>query len=564
MDQSTKTKQLQLLLVWYDKERLEIRVIKEMTGYEFGVFARKPLKEDDTVCRIARSAVLSAKNCGIANILEDAASITDTDTEDEDEDDMSISDRVALTLGVMFELSRGKSSPWYGYLQSLPHREPLPLFWSEASLNWLKGTELEESIVNDKLGIEHDYRTQVAPLVTKYPDLLKAEDYTLDQFIRVSSVVASRAFFVDDYHGDAMVPLADIFNHRSWDEHVHIESELDVCLVCGAAFGCEHAIDPEDPPFTSNGGIGEGLIEDGDEEDSDDYEEYEEQTTGGDDYDGEDEEDRLEMNVVNEARPGDEVYNTYGYHGNAHLLTRYGFAEDVNPCDVVSIPISMIREICERQATSPEALQKRFEFFATNMNQFQPENSDSDSEDSDSEEDEDEQQSKALPEYFGITFGGVPDLLFTSLIAMARMKDDAFAACQQSALHTTRGIDMLRPLIEDTLVLLTQGSGKRATPFIANLCRALREVARCRLTVYTPPDTTLEQDEQRRNQALNDVDRDTFNALTCRINEKRILLACIERCDKVIRRSTGVNSKKLNGTGNSHRQRTKGHGCKRR
>jgi hypothetical protein len=33
--------------------------------------------------------------------------------------------------------------------------------------------------------------------------------------------VASRAFCVDAYHGDAMVPLADVFNHkvgRGWVE----------------------------------------------------------------------------------------------------------------------------------------------------------------------------------------------------------------------------------------------------------------------------------------------------------------------------------------------------------
>jgi hypothetical protein len=48
------------------------------------------------------------------------------------------------------------------------------------------------------------------PLLNQYPDLFDKQHYTLEQFMRVSSLVASRAFFVDDYHGEAMVPLADM------------------------------------------------------------------------------------------------------------------------------------------------------------------------------------------------------------------------------------------------------------------------------------------------------------------------------------------------------------------
>jgi hypothetical protein len=108
------------------------------------------------VCRIARSAILSAKNCGIANILEDAIFNVENDDSDNDNDsefgqETGLSDRVALTLSVMFEIARGESSPWYGYLQSLPISEPLPIFWSDEPLTWLKGTELEESISKDKV-----------------------------------------------------------------------------------------------------------------------------------------------------------------------------------------------------------------------------------------------------------------------------------------------------------------------------------------------------------------------------------------------------------------------------
>lgn len=37
---------------------------------------------------------------------------------------------------------------------------------------------------------------------------------SLDRFRVAASWVASRSFHVDAWHGDAMVPLADIFNHK--------------------------------------------------------------------------------------------------------------------------------------------------------------------------------------------------------------------------------------------------------------------------------------------------------------------------------------------------------------
>ncbi len=36
----------------------------------------------------------------------------------------------------------------------------------------------------------------------------------MEDFRVCASWVASRAFFVDGWHGTAMVPLADVFNHK--------------------------------------------------------------------------------------------------------------------------------------------------------------------------------------------------------------------------------------------------------------------------------------------------------------------------------------------------------------
>ena len=51
------------------------------------------------------------------------------------------------------------------------------------------------------------------------------EGPTEEDFAAAASVVASRAFRVDDRHGDGMVPVADLFNHRTDAEHVRIYGE---------------------------------------------------------------------------------------------------------------------------------------------------------------------------------------------------------------------------------------------------------------------------------------------------------------------------------------------------
>jgi len=48
---------------------------------------------------------------------------------------------------------------------------------------------------------------------------------TEEGFLHAYSLVSSRAFMVDAYHGLAMVPIADAFNHAQ-DHHVHLEVSL--------------------------------------------------------------------------------------------------------------------------------------------------------------------------------------------------------------------------------------------------------------------------------------------------------------------------------------------------
>ena len=111
----------------------------------------------------------------------------------------------------MFEISQSSKSPWYEYLQAMPEREDIPLFWSHPDSVLLENTDLMKKLVKDVILLEADWK-DVVPMFQAYPELFPPDSpsFSFNEFLRVTSLVTSRAFQVDAYHLDAMVPLADM------------------------------------------------------------------------------------------------------------------------------------------------------------------------------------------------------------------------------------------------------------------------------------------------------------------------------------------------------------------
>ncbi|TFK26335.1 SET domain-containing protein [Coprinopsis marcescibilis] len=224
------------------------------------------------------------------------------------------------------------ASKWHGYLQSLPQNVEVPFLWKfkiqkekanenrdaededrAEALEWLNGTEVDAILrkaSENGQTLDEDlvayYNETVEPLL-----LAQGSRYVskpcLEGFLRCYTLVSSRAFLMDAYHGLSMVPISDAFNHVQ-DNHVHIESDFGVCPECGSFSECPH--DRQDcQAETSEPGSGT----------SDPVN------------------DCYEM-VANTQIPAfSEVYNTYGEHlTNAQLLTRYGFILDANDNDKLS------------------------------------------------------------------------------------------------------------------------------------------------------------------------------------------------------------------------------------
>ncbi|KAI9326010.1 hypothetical protein BDR26DRAFT_1013591 [Obelidium mucronatum] len=216
------------LLKWFKDQKIAFNPnlvsINVNESEEFNVTAKALLKTDTIIGSIPKVSCLSAKSSAIADLI--------------DQEDLV--GTLALTLALLFEQIHNKKtpSPWKPYLDSLPPKAPTPLFWTQPDLDLLSPTDTPYKEYKDSL--YSDFTEIILPFARANPELFPSnidDNEYWSMFQEASSLVTSRAFAIDAYHGDALVPLADLFNHKSGAEHVHIEGEGDVCVFCGAVEG---------------------------------------------------------------------------------------------------------------------------------------------------------------------------------------------------------------------------------------------------------------------------------------------------------------------------------------
>ncbi|KAL6223306.1 hypothetical protein ACLB2K_006693 [Fragaria x ananassa] len=273
---------------WMKQEGIECSDALDLTvsaAQGLSITALADLHVGDAVARIPKAACLTIVTTSARDMI-DAAGLDGS---------------LGLAVAIMQERSLGEQSPWAPYLAVLPEREAIPLVWTAEEL--LRGTELHETVKEDRTVMLEDWKESIEPLRdqigTRFERFFGFEDY-----LAARTLIASRSFQVDDHHhGVGMVPLADIFNHKTGAEDVHLNTS--------ASSG------------DSESEEGESGSEEGNES----------TTTDDDD---------LEMVMVKDVKAGAEVFNTYGLLGNAALLHRYRFTEPDNPFDIVNIDLELV------------------------------------------------------------------------------------------------------------------------------------------------------------------------------------------------------------------------------
>ena len=224
-------------------------------------------------------------------------------------------------------------------------------------------------------------------------------------FLAAASFVASRAFQVDARNGQGLVPVADLFNHRGGGgEHVHVEGDDE------DEDDADDEGDDDSDDFANESdeeGLEEEMMRLRGEDGEATFEEFEasaEDAVPADPlrkplvpgpvaYDEDELDDDanvagldagcdgyLTLTATRAANVGEELFNTFGDHGNALLLHKYGFAEWDNDAGGVTISPEIVGELLG------------FEVFAEALEALDGDG-DGDGED-DSDEDEDEGSKK--------------------------------------------------------------------------------------------------------------------------------------------------------------------------
>eukprot|EP00928_Gymnodinium_smaydae_P078848 TRINITY_DN62911_c0_g1_i1.p1 TRINITY_DN62911_c0_g1~~TRINITY_DN62911_c0_g1_i1.p1 ORF type:complete len:589 (+),score=97.27 TRINITY_DN62911_c0_g1_i1:73-1767(+) len=120
-----------------------------------------------------------------------------------------------LALYLMEHRRLGPASEWSAYLDMLPSAFPTnPAFYSDEDWRWLTGSTFIGRAAKHRDSFKSQFET-VADLVPGF-----ADNYTLREFMWARTAISSRVFGwrlagVDPEDTDFMVPLGDMFNHRS-------------------------------------------------------------------------------------------------------------------------------------------------------------------------------------------------------------------------------------------------------------------------------------------------------------------------------------------------------------
>ncbi|KAL1191494.1 Ribulose-1,5 bisphosphate carboxylase/oxygenase large subunit N-methyltransferase [Cardamine amara subsp. amara] len=466
-------------------------------NYGVSVRAFCDLKEGDVVATISKTACLTIKTSGACEIIESA----------------DLDGSLGLSVAVMYERSLGEESPWAGYLQILPIQEDLPLVWSLDDLDsLLSGTELHKVVKEDHVLIYEDWKENILPLTSSLPQSVDPDSFGIKEYLAAKSLIASRSFQIDDYHGSGMVPLADLFNHKTGAEDVHFTAESSNSESDTEADESDNGDDAneatdEDEPSSKSSSSPEQSLEEVPGENTDDEAEEEEEEEEEEENSSMLQNDLsgLKMIMVKDVQAGAEVYNTYGLMGNAALLHRYGFTELDNPYDIVNIDLELVTEWSSSSFTSRYTRARLALWRKLGYTGCESQNS----------------------EYFEISSTGEPQTELLILLYILLLPEETYNKLDLT-ISTTRASKEGRESSSSSAYEITIGKHKFVLGQSENeilltdgVCKALLAIVDKRESLYGS--SSLEDDIVGLKACCLPRDRRLYHSLVLRVSERKIL-----------------------------------------
>lgn len=259
--------------------------------------------------------------------------------------EISKSPSLILTQHLLHEIRLGQQSKWAPYLSiilpSLNRSRPKLMSLIEPRLieQYLQGTEIERCLKSDQtINYEvllHFYQSHQI-ITTNQSE--QADEDEWERFLDAYSIVSSRAFYIDNFHTLALVPIADLFDHSDQPD-VNLISDIWVCDQCGSLNECELHESKSNRTLKSQENF-QNLTND---------------------------QDRVELKALVPIEHSNDtsdriVYNSYGSKlGNHKLFIEYGFIIHENIHDRINFDLQEILKILDINLNSnqTEVLQNK-------------------------------------------------------------------------------------------------------------------------------------------------------------------------------------------------------------
>ena len=324
--------------------RFEGVQLKRSNNGGLGVFSTRAIDEGSILIAVPETAVLSLRT-----LRTDA---TDMLLEHD------VPAGVVHKLVIAAERKQGSASRFHTYLETLSTAEDMPVLWEPSELAWLAGTGLDDAARERRSRLDQEYAEAHAVLLgpaRKEPGAQSLTVVSLPEYLAAASLTSSRAMYVDERHGYALVPGADALNHKvavaDWGEdggkgHDEMVTRDASVRAAAAAEGMDLSLD-----VVVYDAAGHVMGHDSSDEE-------EEQAEAQSDDDGSGPVRHLLVAAERPLPPKHEIFFSYGELGNRKLLSLAGFILPANPLDTVTLPWAALRAAFQQVGASPAARER--------------------------------------------------------------------------------------------------------------------------------------------------------------------------------------------------------------
>lgn len=173
-----------------------------------GIIATENLLPNELIIKIPRNLLLNSRHAYLSEIKEiykeNPENFWNYDEIDQD---------LVLIVFILYEFQKGKNSEFYHLINTLPRDQDVLPFWSVEDIESFEDPSLRRKVLNRKKLIHDEYES-LKELINKYPNLIKPEIFSYENFSWIYALLLNRSFDACNFSYVQMMPIAEYLNHE--------------------------------------------------------------------------------------------------------------------------------------------------------------------------------------------------------------------------------------------------------------------------------------------------------------------------------------------------------------